>query len=49
MGTGSNGVGDWDYGFYKGECGNTEIVTGLVAGVSRHPQSGAVHAILCCD
>src|SRR6266496_3474000 len=49
-GYGNNGVGyDWDYGYYKGECGNTEIVTGLSEQsydtfVQRH---GALRHVRC--
>ena len=40
---GTSSTGDWDKGFYKGECGSNEYV----AGVSQS-QSGQVDAILCC-
>jgi hypothetical protein len=36
---------DWAYGYYKAECSQG----GAVAGVSRSPATGAIHAILCCD
>jgi hypothetical protein len=38
-------AGDWDYGFYKGECGPGRYV----AGVSRVTSSGRPDAILCCQ
>jgi hypothetical protein len=36
---------DWAFGYFKGECGQGSAV----AGVSRSPSTGAVHAVLCCD
>jgi hypothetical protein len=41
---GSSVAGDWDFGAYKGECGDAEYV----AGVSVSPGSGAPHSLLCC-
>jgi hypothetical protein len=38
------GVGDWDVGYLKAECGRRE----LGVGVSVDPSSGAPHAMLCC-
>ena len=36
---------DWASGYYKGECRQGSAV----AGVSRSPLNGGVHAILCCN
>jgi hypothetical protein len=36
---------DWDYGYYKGECGSGRYI----AGASRSVTDGRPHAILCCD
>ncbi|MBN1611546.1 MAG: hypothetical protein JW940_33235 [Polyangiaceae bacterium] len=36
---------DWAYGYYKGQCNSPGEV---VKGVSRHTQTGGIHAILCC-
>jgi hypothetical protein len=36
-------TGDWDPGFYKGECGTNEYV----AGVSQST-TGAIQSVLCC-
>lgn len=41
---GSQLSGDWDFGAYKGECGDGEYV----AGVSVDVSSGAPHSLLCC-
>jgi hypothetical protein len=38
-------MGDWDYGYYKAECGLNEYVSG----VSQAPGSGAVHGIRCAS
>ncbi len=37
--------GDWDYGYYKGECGSGRYI----AGVSRAVANGRPHKILCCS
>jgi len=37
--------GDWDYGYYKGECAPGRYV----AGVSRAVSGPAAHGILCCN
>jgi hypothetical protein len=47
-GYGSHNVGDWDYGYFKGECAANEIVTGLSqsGGALNHVRcSGAARAI----
>jgi beta-glucanase (GH16 family) len=36
---------EWDYGYYKSQCANGQIMEG----VSSSPSSGMPHAILCCD
>jgi beta-glucanase (GH16 family) len=36
---------EWDYGYYKSQCSNGQIMEG----VSSSPSSGLPHAILCCD
>jgi hypothetical protein len=41
-GFGSHGLGDWDYGYYKGECGANEMVTGLSLG-----SNGALNHVRC--
>lgn len=38
-------TGDWDWGYWKAECG----VGRYVAGVSREVSPGNPHAILCCS
>jgi hypothetical protein len=40
---GTSSSGDWDFGYYKGECAANEYV----AGVSQHTD-GKIDAILCC-
>jgi len=42
---GVGNAGDWDYGYFKGECGNGKVVYGM----SSSPSTGAPHRILCCD
>jgi hypothetical protein len=37
--------GDWDPNYWKAECGEGRYV----GGISRHPDTGAPHAILCCS
>lgn len=37
--------GDWDFGAFKGECGQNQYV----AGVSVNPSTRRPHAILCCQ
>lgn len=40
---GSTTTGNWDQGFWKGECAENEIMTG----VSMNPSSKTPHSILC--
>ena len=42
---GYTGSGDWDGGYYKGECPWGKVVVG----VSASPSSGKPHRILCCS
>ena len=42
---GPGNVGDWDFGYHKGECGYGRVMYG----VSASPSTGAPHRILCCD
>jgi len=42
---GAGNAGDWDFGYFKGECGNGKVAYGL----STNPSTGAPHRILCCD
>jgi hypothetical protein len=35
--------GDWDYGFYKGQCAKNEFVAGVA-----QSQAGATNGLLCC-
>jgi beta-glucanase (GH16 family) len=42
---GYSGDGDWDNGYYKGECGWGKSVVG----VSASPSSRKPHKILCCN
>jgi hypothetical protein len=37
-------TGDWAVGYSKNECGQTQILKG----VSADPNTGAIHALLCC-
>jgi hypothetical protein len=37
--------GDWAVGYSKNECGSNQILKG----VSSNPNTGEIHAILCCD
>ena len=41
----SGSYGDWDYGYYKGDCPYGKVAVG----VSHHPATGKVHALLCCN
>jgi hypothetical protein len=41
--------GDWDYGYWKGECGDNRYVAGVSASPSWATQPGRAHAILCCN
>jgi hypothetical protein len=36
-------VGDWDWGYYKGECGQSEYVAGVAQSTS-----GVVNGLYCC-
>jgi hypothetical protein len=40
---GYTGQGDWDYGFYKAQCGTSEFVAGI-----SQSQAGVTNGILCC-
>jgi hypothetical protein len=40
---GTTATGDWDYGFYKGECGTNEYVAGVA-----QSGDGKIDGILCC-
>jgi hypothetical protein len=42
------GSGDWDFGYYKGDCGPGRYVAG-VARNTRAGQPGGPDAILCCQ
>lgn len=37
--------GNWDPGYQKTECGLNQVMKG----VSRHPTTGEIHRMLCCD
>jgi hypothetical protein len=41
---GNTGTGDWDSGYYKGECAAGKVVVGVSASMS----TGEPHEILCC-
>jgi hypothetical protein len=44
--------GDWDYGYYKGECSPGRYVAGVsrnVSGSGTTPITGAAHGMLCCS
>jgi hypothetical protein len=41
------GEPDWAPGYHKGQCDGPAEST-MIRGISRHPQTGEAHAILCC-